>query len=90
MTSPDRQEIGRLVTERLAAVLSIPTRRVTADARLASDLHADSLDLVEVVESVEAALREQGHDLHVPEAQLVAWHTVGDAVEGVLAAVRGA
>lgn len=84
-----RQEIDRLVTERIAAVLSVPTRRVTADARLAADLHADSLDLVEIVESIESSLREQGHQVRVAESQLVGWHTVRDVVDGLLAAIRG-
>lgn len=89
MNPPERQEVVRLVTERAAAVLSVPTQRVTTESRLAGDLHADSLDLVEIVESVESAMREQGHELHVPESQLASWHTVGDAVDGVLAAVQG-
>jgi acyl carrier protein len=58
------------------------------ELRFDQDLHADSLDLVEVVEGVERALRADGYDVTVPEAELVALRTLGDAVDRLLAGAR--
>ena len=87
LAATDRDEVFRLVQATLADVLAVPRARVSPRARLAGDLHADSLDLVEAVEAVEQALRDRGHRLRVPEAAVAAWHTVGDAVDSVLAAL---
>lgn len=56
--------------------------------RFDEDLHADSLDLVEVVEGVERALRADGHDVSIPDAELVALRTLGDAVDRLVAGAR--
>lgn len=83
--SPDRltrTRVEELVVGRLAEVLAVRRSDVTPRASLAGDLHADSLDLVEAVESIEQTLRERGHDVRVPESVLASWTTVGDAVDG--------
>ncbi|HVM21456.1 MAG TPA: phosphopantetheine-binding protein [Egibacteraceae bacterium] len=71
-------EVVALLTDRLATVLGIDGP-VTADSRFDEDLHADSLDLVEVVESVEQELRTRGHTPNVDDDALLAAETVGDA-----------
>ena len=77
-----RREVAELVVGRLAEVLAVRRSTVTMRANLAGDLHADSLDLVEAVESIEQSLRARGHAVRVPESELAAWSTVGDAVDG--------
>jgi acyl carrier protein len=85
---PTREEVQALVVAQLAAVLLLPPQRISAGSHLAADLHADSLDLVEVVERVERALAERGWNVRVPEAALASWHTVGDVTEGTHAVLR--
>lgn len=87
---PTEVELAALVSSHLASVLAIPLDRVTAASHLAADLHADSLDLVEVVERVERALAERGWAVRIPQAALSRWHTVGDVVAGTHEALRAA
>lgn len=81
-----RRGVEDLVVDRLAEVLAVRRSAVTRRANLAGDLHADSLDLVEAVESIEQSLRERGHPVRVSEAELAVWSTVGDAIDGFVAA----
>ncbi|MBV9096741.1 MAG: acyl carrier protein [Frankiaceae bacterium] len=79
----DRQDVFALVRDALATVLERDPATITADTTLA-DLAADSLALVEVAEIVEeqvAALT--GRRLHIPDTDLEAFRTVGDAAEFV-------
>ena len=82
------QEVLQLLTERVSAVLGID-EPVTADTRFDEDLHADSLDLVEVVESVERTLRDKGYELSVDDDELLAVATVGEAAERIAAGIAG-
>ena len=85
-----RREVYVLVAERLSAILAVERTRITPRAHLAGDLHADSLDLVEAVESIEEALRRRGHDIRVSESAFGNWNTVDDVVTGIVAAIRQA
>ena len=85
-----RRDVYALVAGRLSAILAVERTRITPRAHLAGDLHADSLDLVEAVESIEDALRRLGHDIHVSESALGNWKTVDDVVTGIVAAIRQA
>lgn len=58
--------------------------------RFDEDLHADSLDLVEIIEGVESDLRRRGHAVTVGDADLSKVRAVGDALDVLLAALRGA
>ncbi len=75
-------EVLSLLSDKITVVLGLDTG-VTADTRFDEDLHADSLDLVEVVESVEKALREQGYSLTVDDDALLGARTVGEAAEHI-------
>ena len=86
--TPDVGEVPELVRESLARVLALPPSRVHPRARLAGDLRADSLDLVEAVEIIERSLRRRGRPVRVPEAVLASCRTVGDLMEGVADALR--
>jgi acyl carrier protein len=62
-------------------VLSVQPEQVTETASFADDLEADSLDLVELVMSLEDTL-----DVKIEEDDLAEVKTVGDAVDLILAA----
>lgn len=85
-----RRDVYALVAERLSAILAVERARITPRAQLTGDLHADSLDLVEAVESIEDALRRRGHDIRVAESAFRSWKTVDDVVSGIAAAIRAA
>ena len=81
-----RDDVLDLVMEHVRVVLELPAERVTADARFDEDLHADSLDLVEVVESVERALAGRGVAVSLPDEELLGLATVGQAAERIASA----
>lgn len=78
-------EVLTLLRERISLVLGLGDEPVTSTTRFDEDLHADSLDLVEVVESVEKALRERGYVLSVNDDALLATTTVGEAADEITA-----
>ena len=86
MTQEAREEeVLTLLSERIVVVLGLDDPNVTAQTRFDEDLHADSLDLVEVVESVEKALRDRGYELSVDDDALLAATTVGEAADQIAA-----
>lgn len=74
----DRETIESQVRSAVIEVLDIDPERVTLDARFAEDLEADSLALVELVMAF-----EDEFNITVPEDELGAVKTVGDAVDMV-------
>ena len=82
---PEGDEVLSLLRERITVVLGLGDEPVTATTRFDEDLHADSLDLVEVVESVEKALRDRGYVLSVNDDALLAATTVGEAADQIAA-----
>jgi len=81
--SIDRQDVFALVRDALATVLERDPATIAPDTNLA-DLDADSLALVEVAEIVEEQLAERtGRHLRIPDADLEAFRTVGEAAEFV-------
>ncbi len=78
-------EVLSLLSERITVVLGLDDQTVDAGTRFDEDLHADSLDLVEVVESVEKALRDRGYTLSVNDDALLAATTVGQAADEIAA-----
>ena len=85
MSDTPGDEVLSLLSERITVVLGLGDEPVTAATRFDEDLHADSLDLVEVVESVEKALRERGYQLSVDDDALLAATTVGEAADQIAA-----
>ena len=77
-------EIYSLLAPRLQAVLALDAPPAPT-ARFDEDLHADSLDLVEVVEGVEQDLAAAGVEVRLPEDDLRALGTVRDAAEALAA-----
>lgn len=57
----------------IANQLEIDADMITAESKLIEDLHADSLDIVELVMDM-----EQEFDVEIPDDSLVKMKTVGD------------
>jgi acyl carrier protein len=79
------EEVLKLVIRRVSVVMMVEQSRVDAASRLDEDLHADSLDLVEILHGVEADLRARGIAVALPDAALVTLRTLGDAAEQIAA-----
>lgn len=75
----DRDTILEQVRSAVIDVLNIEPERVTADARFAEDLEADSLALVELVMAF-----EDEFGITVDEDELDAVKTVGDAADMIM------
>jgi ribonuclease-3 len=81
----DRDEVTRVVRERLAEILEIEEDAVVATARLRDDLHAGDLALIEWAETLEDELGERTVGFRLDDEDLVELVTVSDAIECVLA-----
>ncbi|MGH8884038.1 MAG: acyl carrier protein [Egibacteraceae bacterium] len=84
------EEVLKLLVRRIGVVMTVAETQIDGASRLDEDLHADSLDLVEVVEGVEADLRARGVVVALPDAVLVTLRTVGDAAERIAAHAQSA
>lgn len=78
---PSSAELHTLLVSRIRAILEPSMAAIGPATRFGEDLHADSLDLVEVLESIESELRRSGLKVRLPDADVAAIRTVGDAVE---------
>lgn len=78
-------EVWELLVDHLAAVMAVDARQVSSDTRFDEDLHADSLDVVEVIERVERELRARGEAAHISDEDLLGLRTVGEAAERIAA-----
>jgi len=72
-----------------AAVLARAGAASWRDVRFDEDLHADSLDLVEIVEGTERELRRRGVPVEVGDADLAGVRAVGDAVDALVGRSAG-
>ncbi len=88
MTVPGRSELCMLLAERFASLTGADRSAIGADTRLIEDLHADSLDVVEVLEDVERWLRGRRVTGRVGDQQLAAVRTVGELAERLHTAAR--
>ena len=84
------EEVLALLRERLAEILEIDESRITREARFAEDLGADSLALIELVESLEEEIGERSVGFAFDDEDLVELKTVGDAVDYVIARLEAA
>ena len=66
------------VRDRFAEVLELDPAEISRNSRLADDLDADSIDLIEVVNSAERAL-----GVTIAEEELYDLETVGQLVEAI-------
>ncbi|TML69014.1 MAG: acyl carrier protein [Actinobacteria bacterium] len=84
------EEVFALVRERLAEILEIDESRITRESRFTEDLDADSLALIELVEVLEEEIGERTVGFSVDDEDLDDLHTVGDAVDYVIARLEQA
>lgn len=78
-----RAEIVKLVQDRLADILETDPARIGETASFSEDLDADSLALIELVEALEADLREKAPTFRIDDEDLEDLRTVRDAVDYV-------
>jgi acyl carrier protein len=88
-THVERNPIGpddvfRIIRERLAEILEIDEDRITMDSDFATDLDADSLALIELVEALEEELGERTVGFSIDDEDLGDLKTVRDAVDYVI------
>jgi acyl carrier protein len=79
----DRNEVFRIIRERLAEILEVDETKVTLDASFSEDLEADSLALIELVEALEDELGERTVGFRIDDEDLADLKTVRDAVDYV-------
>ena len=80
----DRQEVFELIRDRLADILEIEPSSITEAAAFGDDLDADSLALIELVETLEQELRERDSGFRIDDEDLEDLKTVRDAVDYVV------
>ncbi len=78
-----REELLRLVKDRLAEILEIEPSSINEGDSFADDLDADSLALIELVEAIEEELSERSIDFRIDDEDLEDLKSVRDAVDYV-------
>jgi len=78
-----REELLRLVKDRLAEILEIEPNSINEGDSFADDLDADSLALIELVEAIEEELSERSIDFRIDDEDLEDLKSVRDAVDYV-------
>ncbi|TML60161.1 MAG: acyl carrier protein [Actinobacteria bacterium] len=81
----DRQQVYELIRDRLADILEIEPDRISEGASFTDDLGADSLALIELVETLEEELGERSVGFRIEDEDLEDLRTVRDAVDYVVA-----
>ena len=78
-----RDEIFDIVRDRLADILEIDPSTISEGQSFVDDLEADSLALIELVESLEEELSDRAVDFRIADEDLEDLKTVRDAVDYV-------
>ncbi len=81
ITGIDAERVLALVRHAVTVVLEVDVGTLAHETRLVDDLGADSLALIEIVEVLEAGLRDAGRSLHLEDNEIARLSTVGDAVD---------
>ncbi|MEM9042238.1 MAG: acyl carrier protein [Actinomycetota bacterium] len=79
----DRDEILRIVRDRLADILEIEPSSISEGQSFVDDLDADSLALIELVEALEEEIGERTVGFRIEDEDLEDLKTVRDAVDYV-------
>jgi acyl carrier protein len=83
---PSAEQVFGVLRDAIARVLEVDAATVTRQTSLGSDLNADSLALVEVIEIVEEALAPYvSGGFHIDDDDLEGLTTVGAAVDYAVA-----
>jgi len=80
----DRAEVLQIVRDRLADILEIQPSSINEGDAFADDLDADSLALIELVESLEEEFGERSVGFRIDDEDLEDLKTVRDAVDYVV------
>jgi acyl carrier protein len=84
-TPIERDEVARILCERLAEILEVDPDVVVLDARLREDLDVDDYALIDLAEAVEAELGERSVGLRIDDEDLADLVTVRDVLDCVCA-----
>ena len=79
----DRDEILRIVRDRLADILELEPSSISEGQSFVDDLDADSLALIELVEALEEEIGERTVGFRIEDEDLEDLKTVRDAVDYV-------
>ncbi|MFM2072292.1 MAG: hypothetical protein RLZZ623_2555 [Actinomycetota bacterium] len=85
----DRNGVFDIVRASLADILEIEGSTISEGQSFVDDLEADSLALIELVESLEEEMAERSIDFRIEDEDLEDLKTVRDAVDYVFARVKG-
>jgi len=85
-----RPEVLELVRMQLADILEMSPDKINESSSFTEDLNADSLALIELVESLEEELRRQVPGFRIDDEDLEDLRTVRDAVDYVTAKLEAA
>ena len=86
----DRVAVFEIVRASLADILEIDGSTISEGQSFVDDLEADSLALIELVESLEEEMAERSVGFRIEDEDLEDLKTVRDAVDYVYARVTGA
>lgn len=68
-------EIFKIVREKICELYSLEVEEVTESTRIVEDIHADSLDLIDLALNI-----EETFNIVIPDEQLESMSTIGDVV----------
>ena len=85
-----REEVVQIVRDSLSDILEIEPDTISEGQSFADDLEADSLALIELVESLEEELGERTVGFRIEDEDLADLKTVRDAVDYVFERATGA
>lgn len=80
----DRPYVYGIVRDRLADILEIDGTSISENSSFVEDLQADSLALIELVESLEGEIRQTKPEFRIEDEDLEDLRTVRDAVDYVV------
>jgi acyl carrier protein len=84
LTRPTPDDVLAVVTDALAIICEVPPGSLSRQTELAG-IGADSLARVELAELVEERLTPYAPGLHVPDAELNGFRTIGETVDYLFA-----
>lgn len=86
MSQVDRTSVLHVVTSQLAEILEIDSATISENQTFADDLGADSIALIELVDSLEQEFSKTLPDFQFDDDDLVNLRTVADAVDYIVRA----
>ncbi len=86
MSQVDRNSILHVVTTQLADILEIDASSISESQSFADDLGADSIALIELVDSLEQEFSKTLPDFQFDDDDLADLRTVADAVDYIVRA----